>query len=448
MSTGLLAWGMADHVTFLILGGTGDLARRLLIPGIAEQLDAHPDAPVRLIGSGRSGVENYPRLIHEALSGRDTPDDAPSNRLAHTARYLPADATDPTALQQLVDAAGPDTRLILYFALSPTVTADALTALAGVELPADTILALEKPFGEDADSATDLNRQLLALTDEDHIFRVDHFLFETAVSNLTGLVGANALFSAGWHREAVASVEIHYEESLGLEGRADFYEHTGAVRDMLQSHLLQVMAHALAAGSTDTTTDILAATRIDQASVRRARYTAGRIDGRDLPAYTDEEGVDPDHGTETLFQLTAWVDAERWRDVPVTLRSGKAIGNPRREIIVTYHRHGSADELDINPGTRLIFPFTDDVAVEVNVSDHGYRDALQRVNLSSELVPSRLSAYGRVVRALAGADTSSEVAAHDPVLSWEVIAPVLDAFTEDRVPLEEYPAGSRGPQGW
>lgn len=439
---------MAAPVTFLILGGAGDLARRLLIPGIAEYLDEHPETGIRLIGSGRSPVEDYPRLIRKALSGRDSTADAPSRELADHARYLVADATDATDLQRLIDAAGTGTRLILYFALSPAVTAHALTALAGIKLPDDTILAMEKPFGEDADSAAALNRHLLALTDEDHIFRVDHFIFETAVSNLLGLVGANALFSAGWHREAVAAVTIHYEECLGLEGRADFYDGTGAVRDMLQSHLLQVMAHALAAGSTDTTTDILAATRIDQASVRRARYTAGRIDGRDLPAYTDEEGVDPDHGTETLFQLTAWVDAERWRDVPVTLRSGKAIGNPRREIIVTYHRHGSADELDINPGTRLIFPFTDDVAVEVNVSDHGYRDALQRVNLSSELVPSRLSAYGRVVRALAGADTSSEVAAHDPVLSWEVIAPVLDAFTEDRVPLEEYPAGSRGPQGW
>ncbi len=448
MAAGLLAWGMADHVTFLILGGAGDLARRLLIPGIAEHLDTHPDVPVRMIGSGRSGVEDYPRLIREALSGRDTPDVAPSHELARTARYLTADATDPADLQQLVDAAGPDTRLILYFALSPTVTADALTALAGVDLPADTILALEKPFGEDADSATDLNRQLLDLTDEDHLFRVDHFLFETAVSNLTGLVGANTLFSAGWHREAVASVEIHYEESLGLEGRADFYEGTGAVRDMLQSHLLQVMAHALAAGGTDTPTDILDATRIDPASVRRARYTAGRINGRDLPAYTDEEGVDPDRGTETLFQLTARVDTDRWRGVPVTLRSGKALGQPRREIIVTYRRRGHADELEINPGTRLIFPFSDEVAVEVNVSDHGHRDALQRVNLSSGLMPSRLSAYGRVVRALIRADTSSEVAAPDPALSWQIIAPVLAAFAADRVPLAEYPAGSRGPQGW
>lgn len=320
---------MSAPVTFLILGGAGDLARRLLIPGIAEYLDEYPETGIRLIGSGRSPVEDYPRLIRKALSGRRSTADAPSRELADHARYLVADATDTTDLQLLIDAAGTGTRLILYFALSPDVT-----------------------------------------------------------------------------------------------------------------------AHALAAGSTDTTTDILAATRIDQASVRRARYTAGRIDDRALPAYTDEEGVDPDHGTETLFQLTAWVATERWRGVPVTLRSGKAIGNPRREIIVTYHRHGSADELDINPGTRLIFPFTDDAAVEVNVSDHGYRDALQRVNLSSELVPSRLSAYGRVVRALARADTSSEVAAHDPVLSWEVIAPVLDAFTEDRVPLEEYPAGSRGPQGW
>src|SRR5699024_3160595 len=167
-------------------------------------------------------------------------------------------------------------------------------------------------------------------------------------------------------------------------------------RDMLQSHLLQVMAHALAADTDITVTDILAATNIDPDSLRRARYTAGEADGERLPDYAQEEGVDPERGTETLFQLTAHVDTDRWRGVPATLRSGKALGNPRREIAISYRREGYPEETELQPGSRLIFPFTDEVVIEANVSDHGYSHNLQRATLRTELVPSKLTAYGRV----------------------------------------------------
>src|SRR5699024_1931382 len=135
---------------------------------------------------------------------------------------------------------------------------------------------------------------------------------------------------------------------------------------------------------------------------------------RRLPAYADEEGVDPQRDTETLFQVTATVDTERWAGVPVTLRSGKAIGDPRQEIAVTYRRRGHADELQVTPGTRLVFPFSDEVAVDVNVSDHGYRHNLQRVTLQATLVPSRLSPYGRVVRAILSGRATTEVAPEAP----------------------------------
>ncbi len=442
-------------VNFYVLGGAGDLVRRLLIPGLATYLDEYGDEAglrIRLIGSGRHNVDDYPQFVRGAIAEAELDvDPAVTDHLADHAQFVTADATDPDDLRALLSAGeGSEgtARSILYFALSPGVTADAVDALAEVDLPEGMILAMEKPFGEDAETAQQLNDKLLAITDEEHIFRVDHFNFETAVSNLTGLVGANALFSAGWNNEEIESIEIIYDETLGLEGRAEFYDGTGAVRDMLQSHLLQVMAHALAAGDRDGVTDILAATRIEPDSVRRARYSSGEVDGKRLPAYVDEEGVDPDLRTETLFQLTAAVDTDRWRGVPVTLRSGKAIGNPRQEIAVTYRRRGRADELEINPGTRLVFPFTDEVALEANVSDHGYSHNLQRVTLRTGLVPSRLTPYGRVVRALIDRQHTAEVPADAPRLSWEIITPVLTAFADDTVPLEDYPAGSQGPEGW
>ncbi|NMB23721.1 MAG: glucose-6-phosphate dehydrogenase, partial [Corynebacterium sp.] len=364
------------------------------------------------------------------------------------ASYLVADATDPAELQKLLDSQEAGDRSVLYFALSPAVVAEAVDALAGVTLPEGIVLAMEKPFGEDADTARELNEKLWKITDEEHIFRVDHFNCETALSNLVGLMGANAIFSAGWNSKAVESIEIVYDESLGLEGRAEFYDNNGAVRDMLQSHLLQVMAHALAADTDNTVTDILAATNIDPDSLRRARYTAGEADGERLPDYAQEEGVDPERGTETLFQLTAHVDTDRWRGVPVTLRSGKALGNPRREIAISYRREGYPEETELQPGSRLIFPFTDEVVLEANVSDHGYSHNLQRATLRTELVPSKLTAYGRVVRAILDLGETAEVPADAPARAWEIVEPVLTAFANDEVPLEEYPAGSAGPEGW
>lgn len=442
---------MPYDVNFLILGGASDLARRLLIPGIAGYLAEHPEpeTQIRIHGVGRSEVDDYPGLIRDALAESDREiSGTVVDHLAGGARYTVADATDPGDLSALLIAPDSETTTIVYFALAPAVTSDAVDAVAEAGLPEQAVLVLEKPFGEDAASSAELNEKLLAVTDEDHIFRVDHFNFETALSNLTGLIGANALFAAGWDNRSVESVEICYEESLALEGRAEFFDANGAVRDMLQSHLLQVMAHALATGANDHPTDILAATTIDPESARRARYTAGDVDGTHIPAYAAEDGVDPERETETLFQVVAQVDTERWRGVPVTLRSGKAMSDPRQEININYRRHGHADELELKPGTVLTFPFTDEVAMSVNVSDHGYHKNLQRVSLEAELVPARLSAYGRVMRAVMRGDHAREVAAAAPAQSWEIVEPVLAAFAAGTAPLEEYPAGSRGPEGW
>lgn len=441
-----------DHrqtVTFYVLGGAGDLVRRLLIPGMAGYLREYEGTRITIVASGLSEVDDYPQLVRDSLAEADTEvDDRVVDSLAEHASYLVADATDPAELQKLLDSQEPGDRSVLYFALSPAVVAEAVDALAGVTLPEGIVLAMEKPFGEDADTARELNEKLWKITDEEHIFRVDHFNCETALSNLVGLMGANAIFSAGWNSKAVESIEIVYDESLGLEGRAEFYDNNGAVRDMLQSHLLQVMAHALAADTDNTVTDILAATNIDPDSLRRARYTAGEADGERLPDYAQEEGVDPERGTETLFQLTAHVDTDRWRGVPVTLRSGKALGNPRREIAISYRREGYPEETELQPGSRLIFPFTDEVVLEANVSDHGYSHNLQRGTLRTELVPSKLTAYGRVVRAILDLGETAEVPADAPARAWEIVEPVLTAFANDEVPLEEYPAGSAGPEGW
>lgn len=409
-----------ESQTIVILGGAGDLARRLLIPGIGEYSDS-----VRIIGVGREEVD-YPALVAEAGAGH----------LAENAEFLTADVTEPDDLRRVLDKAGEGA--ILYFALPPAVSGEAIEALADLDLPADLVFAMEKPYGESAEEADELDRLLLAITDEDHIFRVDHFLLEAAVNNLTGLIRSNIPLRETWMSEDIEAIDIVFDETIGLEGRAEFYDSTGALRDMVQSHLLQVMAHILCIDGRAEPSGVLEATSVVEGSVRRARYTAGA----DLPAYVDEEGVDPGRRTETLVQLELQVDLPRWRGTRMFLRSGKAIGDPEQAITVHYRApEGLAP-------ARLVLPFEDDMLLELNVPDPGDPEDLQRATLHSETVPSQLSPYGRVIRALLTRDSAVEVPVGTPQRAWEILDPVLDAFAADEIPLEKYPAGSGGPEAW
>lgn len=437
--------------TFLILGGTSDLAGRLLIPGIADYLSLAPQTTVRIVGSSRSDADDYPGFTRDALADADADGitDEVIDHLADTATWVTADATDLDDLTAAVDHAvhqDPDARLVIYYALAPEVTDDTIDHLRQITLPENTVLAMEKPFGVDAPSAAELEDKLAATVTEDHIFRVDHFLSQAATINLIGALEANHLLQAGWNNTAVETIDIVYDEALGLEGRADFYDSTGAAEDMLQSHLLNTAAHILAATDPDTSVnDVLDAATADLDTARRARYTAGTVEGRELPAYADEEGVDPEKQTETLAQVTFTVDNDQWRGVPVTLRSGKAIGNALQAITVTYkptEQHPDA------PTTRLVVPFEDKIAVDLNVADHGDPEALQQVRLNSALSPSRLTPYGRIVKAIVTDDHDVEVPAGAPERAWAIMQPVLDAFSSGEVPLDEYEAGSHGPQEW
>lgn len=440
MGHGRTVAGVTPPVTFLILGGAGDLARRLLIPGIGEYLAQYDGTTIRLVAVGQDEVPDYPGLVRASLKEAGLPE-----ALIDAASYRTADATSAADLQDVLDAIPTDGRTVIYYALPPAVTEKSVAVLKDVALPADVVLALEKPFGEDAAGADDLDTQLLAATNEDHVFRVDHFICESAVSNLVNLVEANAPFAASWSGRYIESVDITFDETLALEGRAEFYDNNGATRDMIQSHLLQVMAHVLAVGGPSGPGGILDAASVIPGSARRARYTAGSVNGRRLPSYLDEEGVDPARGTETLVQLDLGVHTEQWEGVRVRLRSGKAIGDPDQAITVGYRIPDGSEE---DTPARLVLPFTDDILLEVNVPDHGYRDNLQRVTLHSDLVPSRLSPYGRVVRALIRDDHRVEVPVGTPQRSWEILQPVLDAFAGDEIPMEEYPAGSGGPAEW
>lgn len=429
------------NTTFCILGGAGDLAGRLLIPGIAQYLEQYDHDGVRLLGVGREDVD-YPAFVGESLSTAGTA--LNDDRLIDSASFIAGDATDPATLNTIVSAAA-DTRLVLYFALAPAVIKEAVDALADVDLPKDTILAIEKPFGTSASEADDLDAALADLLPEDQIVRIDHFLHETPVINLVGLLRTTALIANSWNSQSIESITVLFDEDLTLEGRADFYESTGAAVDMLQSHLLQSLARVLAGGG--PANEILDAMEFVDGSARRARYTAGEIDGERVPSYVDEEGVDPYNETETLAQFQVRVNTEQWRDTIFTLRSGKAIGNPRQEFEITYRDLDSNPDQDADPA-RLIVPFEDALALEVPVPDHGRAGETTNVVLTAAADYSELTPYGRVARGILNEDDSVGVDKGAPQRAWRIMEPVLEAFTQGTAPMEEYPAGSQGPDGW
>jgi glucose-6-phosphate 1-dehydrogenase len=283
------------------------------------------------------------------------------------------------------------------------------------------------------------------------------------VLNLLGLRFANRIFEQNWNAENVEKIEISYDEKLGLESRAGYYDKAGALVDMIQSHLLLVLAlTAMEPPSTLDSDDLrgamaqaLRATHLwpgelDQVA-RRARYTAGTIDGRELPSYADEEGVNPEHNTETLAEITLAVDNWRWAGVPIVLRSGKALDDTRKGIVVTFKPvpHLPTGLTGPTAPTRLHIALDPNgIQLDVNVNGEGDPFTLETVSLETDLRAGQLDAYGEVLAGILTSDPSISVRGDVAEECWRIIAPVLEAWRNNVVPLDEYTAGSAGPAHW
>ena len=458
-----------DDVALIILGATGDLTSRLLLPGLAGALAAHDLPRVTLVGSSHSehSTDEWRSIVREGLAGAALDEDEVEDLVARAAWHT-ADATDADDLRALFEtareAAGPDAAPVLYFALGPGITREAVGALAGLEdLPDGLRLALEKPFGEDEESARELNAVLADVVEEDRVFRVDHFLGESMVTALLGLRTANRLLGRVWGGRDVERVDVVVDETIALEGRAEFYDGTGALKDMVQSHLLQVLAMAALEPPErlrpqelhDAVVEVLRATRVWQddpvAASRRARYTAGEVDGERIPAYAEEEGVDPGLRTETLAEVSLVVDTERWRGVPFRLRSGKALGRKRWEVALTLRAPEDVPEgLSPAEGRDRIVVGLDprEVRIELAVDGADTPFDAERRTLAADLGEEQVDAYGEVLRGILTGQTLLSVRGDAAEECWRILAPVLAAWEAEEVPLDEYPAGSAGPAGW
>ena len=367
-----------------------------------------------------------------------------------------ADATDPTDLASLITGDGP---VALYFALPPAVFPGAVTALRGAGLPPGSRIVLEKPFGENLADAQELNRLLSEVVPEQAVFRVDHFLAMTTVQNLLGSRLANRVLEPLWNSAHISEIEIVWDESLALEGRAGYYDGVGALKDMVQNHLLQVlclvaMEPPLSLGERDLRDrkiDVLRSVRpLTEDDVvhrtRRARYSAGRIDDRRVPAYADEEGVDPRRGTETFAEVELELETWRWAGTVFRLRSGNAFRSDRKEVAVHFRsvpRLPFGHDEQITPNILRFGLEPESMSLSLTGIGPDAR-ALAPLTLTARMETPELPAYGRLLLDVLRGDAALSIRGDEAEEAWRILAPVLSAWSRDAVPLQEYPAGSNG----
>ncbi|WP_427916082.1 glucose-6-phosphate dehydrogenase [Sinomonas halotolerans] len=450
----------------LILGASGDLTGRLLLPGLAQLLATGRHPGLSVVGAGHEdwSAEQWSQRVHEATGkaseGADTAGRQTLERVRAESTYHQADVTAPGVLSGLIASLeGP---VAVYFALPPRITVLACERLAEDGLAPGTRLVMEKPFGTGGESAAELNALLRRLVPEQQVFRVDHFLGKGTVLNILGLRFANRILEPVWNRDHIEKVEIVFDEDLALEGRAGYYDGAGALRDMIQSHLLHILAllaidvpAALHERDLrDAITTALRSARVPEpfsASTRRARYTAGAIGERTVPDYAAEPGVDPARGTETLAEITVEVESWRWAGVPFVLRSGKGLGSRRKEAIVTFRPvpHLPHGFRGTDSPTRLRIGFgPDTLELDVDVNGPGDVLTLNRVTLDADLNAPDLLPYGEVLEGVLDGDPLLSVRGDTAEDCWRIVEPVLQAWAADEVPLEDYAAGSTGPAAW
>lgn len=437
----------------VVFGGTGDLMGRYLLPGLAAlKAGGHLPTGFELVGSARNDLddERYRAWAVDWLEREAAEVDAGEREaLVRTASYRRIDFGDRASVAEAIAGEGP---VAVYLALPPAVFPTAVSALHEAGLPQESQVVLEKPFGEGLDSAVALNRLLAEQFDERHVFRVDHFLAMTTVRNVLGTRLANRVLEPIWTCAHIEEIEIVWDETLALEGRAGYYDRVGALRDMIQNHLLQLlclvaMEPPVSLGERDLRdrkVDVLRSVRplrADElaARTRRARY-------RD---YADEEGVTPERGTETFAEVVLELDSWRWSDTRFRLRTGKALATDRKEIVVHFRAvpHDPFDAPELPPPNVLRFGLEpENLSLELTGTGPGAELSLVPVVMSAELGPPELPAYGRVLLDVLTGNATLSIRGDEAEESWRIVAPVLEGWSSDVVPLDEYDAGSDGPQ--
>lgn len=461
---------------FVLFGTRGDLARRKLLPSL-YQLDKagllHPET--RVVGVARQdlSLEEYHQVVNDALNTfvKEPLCTTTLERFVARLAYVGLDFTDAEGYLKLRDEVQDDHVMVNYFATPPAIYGTICGCLQSTGLiKSDTRVVLEKPIGHDLASSMVINDQVAAYFEESQIYRIDHYLGKETVQNLVALRFANSLFASKWDNRTIDHVQITVAEEVGIEGRWDYFDKAGQMRDMIQNHLLQVLAlvamdppvNLNADSIRDEKVKVIKSLRpINQENIYentvRGQYTAGFLKGQPVPGYLEEEGANLDSNTETFAALRVDIDNWRWAGVPFYLRTGKRMPFKHSEIVVHFKNppHNLyRDSYRQLPPNKLTIRLQPHEGVEIQMMnkvpglDQTQRLQTTKLDLSfsDTFKNERIAdAYERLLLECMLGNQALFVRRDEVEQAWTWCDSILDAWARSNEKPKSYPAGTWGP---
>ena len=442
---------------FVLFGATGDLAKRMVLPAFFELAiaDLLP-SDWRLVGNGRGDVSHYDfqEHVHRALSEfGPKPEQGPWEEFRKRLLFAGGgfEKDDPGSLLDVLDEAkselGNNVQYVHYLAIPPSSFGKVTEGIGEHGLAEGARVVYEKPFGTSQQAFRELDDTVHKVLDERQVYRIDHFLGKEATQNLHVLRFANGLFSGVWNREHIAQVQIDVPETLGIADRAEFYDATGAVLDMLVTHLFQVAAEVAMEPPKSMSADDLQSVREEVISAFRPLdpddVVLGQFDG-----YTDTDGVADGSTMDTFVAARMWVDNDRWRDVPFLLRTGKKMAISEQRVSIVFRTPSGPLTHIPQDGAVLSFSLKGDgeLALSMVVKEPGpdFDLSVGTTTLGLDTVSGGepLPPYARLIHDVLAGDRSLFTRPDGLAAVWDVAQPLLDHLPD----VQPYPPGSMGPE--